>query len=59
MIILSEDAIKYVKKMYMKSCIKIFLVGAIAYTIINKMIEQDIRIDNLTNKIEELNQKGE
>jgi hypothetical protein len=59
MIILSEDTYKFMKKIYMKSCIKMILIGAGMYIIINKLIEQDLKINDLTKKIEELNSKGE
>lgn len=59
MIILSEDTYKFMKKIYMKSCIKMILIGAGMYIIINKLIEQDLKINDLTTKIEELNSKGE
>lgn len=61
MIVLSEEAYKYMKKMCMKRCIGMILIGAGLYTIINKIIEQEYRIDDLTKKVneEESNLKGE
>lgn len=59
MIFLSEDAFRYMKKYYIKNCIKMVLIGAGLYAIIKKLSDQEEQIDNLTKKIKELKSKGE
>ena len=59
MIFLSDDALKYIKKSYIKYCITLLVMGASLYTISKKVDEQDKKIKNLTKNIEELSLKGD
>lgn len=59
MIFLADDAMKVLKKMYIKNCIRVFLFAACLYTISKKVDEQDKKIKNLTKNIEELSLKGD
>lgn len=59
MIFLSDDAYGYIKRKYIKSCIVMFLGFAYMYTISKKVYEQELRINSLTKKIEELKTKGD
>ena len=59
MIFLSEDALIYMKKLYIKNCIYMFLIGAGMCAIVNKMSERKNKINNLTKKVEELKLKGD
>lgn len=59
MVFLSDDALRYIKRNYMKTCIMIFINFACLYTISKKVNEQEEKIDNLTKKLEELSLKGD
>lgn len=59
MIVLSDDALKYMKKMCMRRCLGMILIGAMGYTIIKTLSDQEERITDLTKKVEELKSKGE
>jgi hypothetical protein len=59
MIFLSDDAIKYMKKYYIKTCIVTFIGFACLYTISKQVNEQEEKIYNLTKKLEELSSKGD
>ena len=59
MIFLDKEGLKHLKKMCMRKCIGMMLVGTITYTILRTMVDQEERIDNLTKKVEELKSKGE
>lgn len=59
MIILGEDAVKYIKRCYIKSCIVTCMCFAFLYTISKKVNEQEEKINNLTKKNKELNKKGD
>lgn len=59
MIFLSDDAIKYIKKYYIKTCIVAFIGFACLYTISKEVNEQKEKINNLTKKLEELSSKGD
>ena len=59
MIFLSEDAYKSMKKVYIKHCIKMILVGAGMYAIIKQLSDQNDQINNLTKQVKELSLKGE
>lgn len=54
MIFLSDDALKYIKRNYIKNCMLLFINCAFLYTISKKVNEQEEEIYNLTKKIEEL-----
>ena len=57
MIFLSDDALKYIKRNYMRNCMLLFINCAFLYTISKKVNEQEEEIYNLTKKIEELKSK--
>ena len=57
MIFLSDDALKYIKRNYIKNCMLLFINCAFLYTISKKVNEQEEKIYNLTKKIEELELK--
>ena len=59
MIVLSEDALKYIKKMCMRRCLGMILIGAMGYTILKTLSDQEEKITDLTKKVEELKSKGE
>lgn len=59
MIFLSDDALSYMKKRYIKYCISLFIMAAGLYTIAKKVDEQEEKIDNLTKKVKELSLKGD
>ena len=60
MIFLSDDALKYIKRNYMKNCMLLFINFAFLYTISKKVNEQEEKINNLTKKVEELKpEKGD
>ena len=59
MIFLSDDAIKYIKRYYIKSCIVVFMGFACLYTISKQVNEHEEKIYNLTKKLEELSSKGD
>jgi len=59
MIFLSEDAVKYIKRSYIKSCIVTCMCFALMYTISKKVKEQDEKINDLTKKNKELKTKGD
>ena len=59
MIFLSDDAINYIKKYYIKTCIVAFIGFACLYTISKEVNEQEEKINDLTKKLEELSSKGD
>ena len=57
MIFLSDDALKYIKRNYIKNCMLLFINCAFLYTISKKVNEQEEKINNLEQRIKKLEQK--
>lgn len=59
MIFLDGDAIAYLKKRYIKTCIALFIGFACICGIAAKVSEQEEEIEYLTKKVKELDLKGD
>lgn len=59
MLYLTEDTLRYIKKMYTRKCIEMFMVGALGYVTFRILVNQGDKIDILEKEVKELQSKGE
>lgn len=59
MVFLAEDALRYMKKLYLKHCITMCVLGAMLYSTSKRITDQEFKIKELTKELKELRSKGD